>query len=237
MGSALAVGVGAAGADWARPLRAQAGSTPDLSYNAIQAEVTRIVKEMPTQPGPGSLLALSSTLRLFASIAAAQGADQQAMRASKRLIERRGRDAVIAHASAPAVAAHMRHTVERAGIPMPDQSIPRAAYERQLDTLVSHGGVVDQLRAAASSLEAAYAARQDRLPADNEHLVRIQDSRPPEYVFRCTHPSDQCAYFWSLAKLLCAMPDVFVPMCVGMGMSAGGYCFATHFYDCQGRND
>jgi hypothetical protein len=221
-------------------------SPGDPQIDAIAREIARIVKRMPTTPGPGPLLAMASALRLFASTVDARGHDRDLRALVDRLLRTEGSAAIIGRAKSPEIAAHRRQLLVDAGIPVHQNAIADDIYDTQLQALAAGSAVVTQTHRAAAALEQAYAALLRRSPG----VLRVrQDPEPEEppstenpvltQIFRCAYLGEQCDYYSAQAALVCSIASTMgalglalAPICAALGLAAGGYCYAEYHYDC-----
>lgn len=253
LGSATAAGVGATVVALGRPVRANTHHTThgDPQIDAIGREVARIVQQMPTTQGPGPLLAMASAMRLFASAVEARGGDEPIRAAIERWIRMDGRAAVLTRVTSPEIIAHRRQLLASAGIPFHQETIPDAVYETQLQALLAGQSLTTHTHRSAASLEAAYAALQTRrIMTPGVRRVRQDPAAPaPEepvvenpiltHIFRCAYLTEQCDHYSALASIVCGAAAnlaplllAFAPICAGLGLAAGGYCYAAYHYEC-----
>jgi hypothetical protein len=253
LASATTAGVGATVLAFNQPVGAHdhPPSAGDPRIEPIAREIARIVKEMPATPGPGPLLAMASALRMFAAAVDAGGHDREIRAIVQRLIVTEGSAAIIARATSPEIATHRRQLLVEAGIPVHQNAIADRVYETQLQALAAGNALVTQTHRAAAALEKAYATlqtrtagvlrvRQDPAPEEPE----AQDLPPTEnpmltQIFRCAYLGEQCDYYSAQAALVCsiaanlgALGLALAPICAGLGLAAGGYCYAEYHYDC-----
>lgn len=211
----------------------QAASEPDWALAHITAEAARLARELHAAPRPELMLALAANLRLFGSYSSAHRLDAAARDALRTAIDTYGRDAVIARATAPETVAHMRRTLDGAGVVKHATTIERRIYEQQLDVMLQAGSTIKTLDTSAAVLEAAYADWISRTPSTaGGRLLRVQDW---DRIFRCAHLKQQCDYYDSQANYWCAMTFMVPPLaavCAAHGLSAAGYCFAAQHYGC-----
>jgi hypothetical protein len=236
IGGTVAAGVGTALVGFQRPARAQSVHADASVFDAISLEIARISRSIPTQQGPGPLLAMATTFRLFAGAAEAHHADERMQAEMRRLVDSEGRQRLIQRARSPEMAEHRRRVMREAGIPLHVEPIADAVYEQQLDAVLAGGGLVKQMTAGAAALEQAYHALQ-RQPAAHHHGVARVQNPYIEQIYRCAYFTDQCAHYSSLAELWCSaalllgpLALALAPICAGLGISAGGYCYAQFYY-------
>lgn len=238
LGSATVAGLSAAVLTLPEPARAQTHhhSSGDQEFDLIGREVARIVKQMPATAGPGPLLALASTFRLLGSAVESQNVDGQILEATKRLIATHGRAALIEHAKSPEMTERHKQLLTRHSIPYREQRLPDALYEEQLDAILSGRAIVNATAAAATALENAYRALQT--PETSPGVLRAQNPYLTQ-IFRCAYLGQQCNYYSALSANVCSLAAIMglagigmVPVCAGLGLTAGGYCYAEYHYNC-----
>jgi hypothetical protein len=173
------------------------------------------VKQMPGTSGPGPLLAMASTFRVFASAVDTQRGDERMQAEIARLVNAEGREAIIRRAMSRESADHRRQILEAAGIPIHGERIPAAVYQQQLDVMLAGGGLVPQITTCATAMERAYTALQGR-PSTQ----------------RGDHYSALAELWCGAAALFPAIGLALAPLCLGLGLSAGGYCYAAYHYEC-----
>lgn len=239
MGSTAILGLGAVLPAVARPALAQTPhAAHDGVFDTLGDEIARIVKQMPGTSGPGPLLAMASTFRVFASAVDARRGDERMQIEITRLVNTGGREAVIRRATSLDNADHRRQVLEAAGIPVHDERIPPAVYQQQLDVMLARGGLVPQMTACATAMERTYDLLQGR-PSTHGKVVRAQNPFI-EQILRCAHLTEQCDHYSGLAAIWCGAAGVLfgpiglamAPICGGLSIAAGGYCYAAYHYDC-----
>jgi hypothetical protein len=241
LGSAAALGAGLTVINQAPRLLAQGTGTAqapaltkDWAITHITSEAARIARALQSQPRPEHMLALAANLRLFESYAKEHRIDERVGDGMAELVSRRGRDTMIADAAGAETRAHLRRILEAGGVKPHVETVPVAAYERQLDAILQKTALSAILSDGARTLEAAYVAEQKKRAAGGAHVMRIQSS-DLEQAFRCAHLGQQCNYWAAQAEFYCALAYFMPPagiICAGMGLSAAGYCGAAVYYGC-----
>jgi hypothetical protein len=241
LGSAAALGAGLTVINEAPRLLAQqarAAQAPalakDWAITHITDEAARIARALQAEPRPEHMLALAANLRLFGSYAKEHRIDERIGDGMAELVSRRGRDTMIADAAGEETRAHVRRMLEAGGVKPHVETVPVAAYERQLDAILQKTALSSILSDGARTLETAYVAEEKKRVTGGAHVMRIQNSAL-EQAFRCAYFGEQCNYWASQAEFYCALAYFMPPagvLCAAMGFSAAGYCGAAVYYGC-----